>query len=255
MSATGGALVKAKWVNGYQVHYDANAHRNRWLQAIGPSVNTFELPRATPLVGPAATDTYWGTGTMVETSANATNIAATNTAGVIARITTDNQEYDGANIQASGAAFTTASAMPFYFGAKIAINHATSTDLYIGLCATRTEILRASTAHTLHASTATHLGWWKLDGGTAIKYGAESSGSISSASASSAMDTSAHVYEVYWDGSTLYYYMDGTQMSSTVSAASYIGTTALRPSICFRTGSNAARQCDIYWWRAIQIGQ
>lgn len=252
---SGHTLVHGKWVNGYQIFYDASAHRNRWLKALGPSVNTFELVRGAPLSGPAGSDTYWGTGTMKESGAGSTTITAPVAAGVIARIATAANEYDGANIQASGAPFTTTSGKPFYFGAKVKINHATSTDLYIGLCGTRTELLKASAAHGLHASTKYHAGFWKLDGGTTIKYGAESSGNISSASASSAMDTSAHIYEMYWDGSILKFYIDGSVQSSTVSAASYIGTTALRPSICFRNGNAAVRQCDIYWWRAIQIGQ
>jgi len=108
--ATGSARVHAKWVAGYQVFY--TTHANRWVKAVGPSTNHFELTRAMPLVGAAGVDTYWGTGTMVETSANATNIVATNTAGVAARITTDNQEYDGGTLQASGAAFTLTGSMP-----------------------------------------------------------------------------------------------------------------------------------------------
>lgn len=248
-------FVQAKWLQGYQIYYDASAHRNRWLEALGPSVNTFEIQRGAPLVGITTVDPYWATTTMQDASGARCEVDAPIVAGISFRIATNNVEYYGANIQADGAPFTTTSGKPFYFGAKVKINNATSTDLYVGLCGTRTEILKASSAHALHASTKYHAGFWKLDGGTTIKYGAESSGNISSASVGSAMDTSAHVYEMYWDGTTLKFYFDGTLQSSTVSAASYIGTTALRPSLCFRTGNSASRQADVYWMRAIQIGQ
>ena len=88
---------------------------------------------------------------------------------------------------------------------------------------------------------------------TTTKYIAEDTGSASSWSADT-MTTSAIIYEMYWDGSTLNYYVDGAYVAA-ISAAANIPTGALRPSICFRTGSANARQCDIYWWRVIQIGQ
>jgi len=223
------------------------------FDALGPSVNKFELTRNSPLAGVAGTDPYWATTTVVEIGASTTEMAATNTAGVAARVTTAGNEYDGGNYQGSGAAFTLTGSMPLWFGAKIAINHATSTNLYIGLCETRTEILKKSTAHTLHASTKSHVGFYKYDAVTAIKYIAEDTGSASSSSAGT-MDTSAHIYEMYWDGSTLNYYFDGTAVG-TVTTAANIPTAALRPSLCFRNGNAASRQCDVYWWRVIQVGQ
>ncbi len=252
--ATGGARAHTRWELGYQLWYTVNRHRV--FDALGPSVNRFEVTRAGPMVGPTATiDPYWATTTVVETSAQATNIVATNTAGVAARITTDNQEYDGMNIQASGAAYTLTANMPLWFGAKIAINQATSTDLFIGLCATRTEILKASSTHILHASTKSHVGFYKVDAGTATKYIAEKGGVPSSSSADT-MTTSAITYELYWNGSNMTYYIDGSVVGTVTSTAYLPATgTALRPSLCFRTGNAAARQCDIYWWRCIQVGQ
>lgn len=253
--ATGNARAHSKWVNGYQVYY--TGHHSRWLRAVGPSVNTFEVNRATPFVGPAGTDTYWATVTMVESGAGgSTTVVATNTAGVAFRVETDNAEYDGANIQASGAAFTLAAGYPLYFGAKVKINHATSTDLYVGLCSTRTEIMKKSTAHAIHASTKSHVGFYKVDAGTATKYIAEKAGAASSSSAGT-MDTSAHIYEFYYDGKSsshgVTFYVDGSAVG-TITGTTNIPTAALRPSLCFRTGNAAARQCDVYWWRVIQLG-
>jgi hypothetical protein len=251
--ATGSARVHAKWIGGYQVFY--TAHANRWLKAVGPDVTHFEMTRGMPLNGPAADDTYWGTCTVTDASVGAAfTIVSPIAVGVPTRMTTDVKEYDGGNLQASGATFAFAANKPLYAGAKIAINHATSTDLFWGLCTTRTEILKASGSHIIHASTQSHAGFYKLDGGTATLYAAEKSGSISSSSAAT-MDTSAHIYEIYWDGSTtLTYYVDGSAVS-TITTTANIPTTALRPSLCFRAGNSAARVCDVYWWRTIQVGQ
>lgn len=244
------ANTHSKWVGGALVFWQG--HRARWVDAVGTSVTKFELVRGLPMVGAAGADTYWGTMTNVESGAGSTEIAATNTAGVAARITTAGNEYDGANIQASGAAITMAANKPFYFGAKIAINHATSTDLFVGLCQTRTIILAKSTAHGLHASTKSHIGFYKLDAGTATKYAAEKAGALTSSSAST-MDTSAHIYEVNFDGSSADFYVDGTNVG-TVALANCPTANPLRPSLCFRNGNGAVRQCDIYWMKAIQIG-
>ena len=247
--ATGSARAHAKWVLGYQVYY--TTYHQRWLRAIGPSVNTFELPRAAPLVGPSGTDPYWATTTVVEGGAGTTEVDVTNTAGVAFRITTAANEFDGANIQASGAAFTLAANKPLYFGAKVAINNATSTDLFVGLCQTRTAFFTAA-AHTISASTKSHVGFYKLDAVTATKYVAEKNTVVTSSSAGT-MGTSAHIYELNFDGSNMHYFLDGTQVG-TIALASCPTANPLRPTISFRNGNAAVRLGDVYWWRVIQLG-
>jgi hypothetical protein len=208
-----------------------------------------------PLVGLVTVDPFWATTTPVETGAGASEVDATNTAGVAFRVTTDDNDYDGMNVQANGAAFTLTANMPIWFGAKIAIDHATSTDLYIGLCETKTEIMQASSAHVVEGSTKSHVGFYKVAGGTATKYTAEKAGAATAPSAGT-MTTSAITYEMYWDGTTLNYYVDGSAVG-TVTGTTYLPATgtALRPSLCFRTGRSSAQLCDVYWWRCIQIGQ
>lgn len=249
--ASGNTRAHCRWELGYQLWY--TGYRHRVFDAIGQSVNKFEITRNSPLVGAAGTDPYWATTTMKESGAGTTEVAATNTAGVAFRVTTAGGALDGANIQASGAAFTLTSNKPFYFGAKVAINHATSTDFYIGLCHTRTVIIN-SAAHALHASTKSHVGFYKYDAGTATKYISEKSGSASSSSAGT-MTTSAHVYEMVWDGTKMNYWLDGSAVGTVTTAAKLPTTASLRPSLCFRNGNSAARQCDVYWWRCVQIGQ
>ena len=252
--ATGNARAHCRWDLGYQLWY--TGYRQRVFDAIGQSVIKFEITRNSPLVGPAGTDTYWATVTMKESGAGSTEVAATNAAGVAFRVTTAGNEYDGANLQASGAAFALAAQKPLWFGAKVAINHATSTDLFLGLCNTSTAIMKSS-AHGLNASAVNNVGFLKVDGGTATKYNAENSGSASSSSAAT-MDTSAHVYEIYYDGKSssagVHFYVDGSLVGSVTTAAK-IPTAAMRPSLCFRNGNAAVRQCDVYWWRCIQVGQ
>jgi hypothetical protein len=252
MSATGAARAHARWELGYQVWY--TTHRHRVFDALGPSVNKFELTRGAPLVGVTGTEPYWGTTALVEAGGSSTEIVAPIAAGVAARMTTAGNEYDGGQVQASGAAFTLTAAMPMWFGAKVAINHATSTDLYIGLCETRAPVMDAA-SHVLHASTKSHVGFYKYDGGTATQYTAEKSGAALPSSADT-MTTSAITYEMYWNGTTLKYYIDGTVVGSVTGTTNLPATgTALRPTFVFRNGSVASRQCDIYWWRVIQTGQ
>ena len=247
--ATGNARAHTRWELGYQLWW--TNYRQRVFDVLGPSVNKFEITRAAPLVGITTVDPYWATTTVIGA---ATETDATNTAGVSFRITTDANEFDAANIQASGAPVSLTANMPIWFGAKIAINNATSTDLYVGLCSTRTAIFAAA-GHTLHASTKSHVGFYKYDGVTATKYVSELVGAISSSSADT-MTTSAITYEMYWNGSVLTYYIDGAEVGSVASATYLPATgTALRPSLAFRAGDSTARQCDVYWWRCIQVGQ
>ncbi len=163
-------------------------------------------------------------------------------------MTNAGNEYDGAAIQASGAAFTLAANKPLWFGAKVALDEATSTDFYIGLGITRSAFLTAA-GHTMHAATIDHAGFVKFDGGTSTLYIAEKAGAVSSSSAGT-MDTSAHIYEMYWNGSNMTYYVDGSAVGTVTS----VPTVALRPTMVFRNGSSSVQTCDVYWWRTIQIG-
>ena len=60
--------------------------------------------------------------------------------------------------------------------------------------------------------------------------------------------------EFYWDGSSVYFYVDGTQASN-IHTANIPDDEALRLSLEFLTGEAVANTCNVKWLRAIQIGR
>jgi len=247
------AKTHSKWVNGNLVFY--TGHRSRWLDALGTNVVKFEMPRVGGAFDDTTGDPTWATCTMTEGSAGSTAVVQGAAAQKGLLITNAGNEYDGANIQVLGTTMALAATKPMYFGAKLEIAHATSTDLFIGMSKTNTALMKASTAHGLHASTKSVVGFYKTDGGTATKYISKKSSTASSSSAAT-MDTSAHIYEWYYNGASssanIQFYVDGT-LAGTVSTAGAMPTAVMRPSICFRNGGAAVRTCNIHWWRAIQL--
>ena len=244
------ANVHAKWVNGNLVFWDT--HRKRLLDAYGPNVIKWEMPRCGGAHDDTTSDPTWGTCTNVESGAGSVAITGGDARGKSLKIVNAGNDYDGTNIQAHGAVFALASNKPTYFGCKVEINHATSTDLFVGMSKTRTEIMKKSTAHGLHASTKSIVGFYKVDAGTATKYISKKSSTASSSSAAT-MTTSATIYEWYHDGSgQIDFYVNGSNVG-TVSTAGAIPTAVMRPSICFRNGNAAARTCYVHWMRAIQL--
>ena len=248
-------LVNAKWVNRNLVFYAAG-YRQRWLNAVGPNVIKFEMPRCGGTFDNATGDPTWGTCTIVEAGlGGSTTQVAGDARGKGLKVVTDNADYDALNLQAHGAVFQFSVNRPLYFGAKVELADATNTDMYVGLCTTRTAVFTAA-AHTIHASTQSHAGFYKLDAGTATKYIGEKAGTASSSSAAT-MDTSAHIYEMYWDGPSslangrITYWVDGSRVGQVTT--SNITTGVLRPTFVFRTGNSFAETCYVHWMRAIQI--
>ena len=185
------ADVHAKWVQGNLVFYDT--HRKRILDAYGPNVIKWELPRCGGAFDDTTSDPTWATCTMKESGAGSTAVTAGDARGKSLKIVNAGNEYDGANVQVYGTTFAMAAQKPMYFGCKVDINHATSTDLFVGVCKANTEIIKASSAHTLHASTKSLVGFYKYDAVTATKYISKKS-STGSSSRAATMDTSAHIY-------------------------------------------------------------
>ena len=245
-------LMNSKWVKSNLVFY--GTHKSRWLKAFGPNVVSFEMPRCGTDQDNTTNDPTWGKCTIVETSTTTTQVAGL-TQGVGLTVTTANKEYDGLNIQAHGDVFQFSAGQPLYFGIKMALADATNTSVYAGMMTTNTATFAAA-ANTLHAGTTSHAGFYKLDAVTATKYIGEKAGAVSSSSAGT-MDTSAHVYELLWDGNStlasgiIKFWVDGVEVGSVGTAN--ITTGLLRPTFAFRAGGSAAEVAHVHWMRAIQI--
>lgn len=244
-------MVHGKWVQGNLIFYDTN--RKRILDAWGPNVIKWELPRVDL---PLDDTTNYPTGTTTTLVGASVAIVGGITQGVGMKMTTAATDYAGANMQWLGLPFALAANKPTYFGCKIAIASATSTDLFVGLAGTDTTITAGAAAHALNVSSA--VGFYKIAAATATKCFTDKAGTSSSTSASSAMTTNARVYEWYYDGNptaasaTIEYFIDGSNVA-THSTFAGIPTAVMRPSLNFRTGKSVAAIANVHWMRAIQL--
>jgi hypothetical protein len=176
--------------------------------------------------------------TVTEAGAGDTTCVNSETAGNSLLITTAANEYDGINLQARGESFKLESGKPLYFGVKVTASHATLCDLLIGLCDLDTTLMAVDTGHAI-AIAAGGVFFSKLAGVTTVIAKAIEAGvETASVNAPSALTISATTMEMYWDGTTLYYYIDNVLVTS---IASGLPTGDLTFSINFRAGSAAAR--------------
>jgi len=169
--------------------------------------------------------------------------------GAVALITTPATDFAGDNIQILGSQFKVATGKPLYFGAKITISDATQSDLLVGLCGVDTTLTAASVAHAIDVS-AGGIFFSKLDAVTQTTFKTYTTGTQANSANVATMDTSAHIYEFYHDGTTLTAYIDGVQVAA---FASGVTTEVLTPSLCFRAGEAVAKTCTLHWMRAFQV--
>ena len=170
------------------------------------------------------------------------------TAGEKLLMTNAANEYDGSCLTLHGEAFKLSSGEPFYFGAKIKSSRADA-DFVLGMCETLTAYMEAA-AHTV-IGTALEGAFFFVGTTAAVKAQVyKDNAQSSTADAASVLDTSAHIYEIYWDGTYVNFYYDGTLVTST---ATTLPDGALTPVLHFRNGSGNATTCTVSWMRAIQI--
>lgn len=234
-------MVNSKWIREALVFYDGD-NQARWLDALGNNVAKFELETGTP-----CDDTTGLPTRFVNTAINATVVNAA-TAGEKLLVSATGAEYDGDCMTLRGEAFALTAGCPAYFGAKVKCSRADA-ELFVGLAETLTAY-HAAAAHTVIAAA--------LDGaffyaGTSLALKAqvfENNALSSTADAAAALDTDAHIYEIYWDGTYVNFYFDGVLVTST---ATTLTAGALTPVLHVRCGTGNATTCTVSWMRAIQI--
>jgi len=209
---------------------------SRWLDAFGD-------------VGKFLMDTKYVASDFTVTATGTSPITASVLPGAVALMTTGGSDFNGNNVQALGSQFKLQTGKPMYFGAKLTVSDATQSDLVVGLFGVDTTLTAASSTHALDVS-AGGVGFTKLDGVTAVNFKTFTTATEKNTASASTLDTAAHVYEFYWDGSVLIGYVDGAFVAS---FSSNITTEVLTPSINFRTGEGAAKTLTIHWMRAIQV--
>jgi len=214
--------------------YKDDAYPARWIDAFGS-------------VQKALIDSVWRAGDWTVTATGTSPITASVLPDAVALITTAATDFAGDNIQFIGTQFKLEAGKPCYFGAKLTISDATQSDLLVGLCGSDTSLTAVDTTHAIGVS-ASGIFFSKLDGVTAGYFKTYATGTETNSAAAFTADTSAHVYEMYYDGSTLIGYVDGVNVGCFTS----LPTAVLTPSLSFRAGEGVAKTCTIHWMRAIQ---
>lgn len=233
-------MIGSKYVNGALVYYDTYDYR--WLHAVGPTVREWEMRFGTDF-----TTACEYTVTAVNTGGGTSTIAQGITAGIRAIITTDDADNDAINCQVVGTPFQLASGHPLYFGWKGTINEATQSDLLVGLATKDTTLIAAHALNVVDDG----IYLYKLDNTTAIYGACEKAGTVAATVCGTVMDTSAHTYEIFYDGvGAISFYFDGGLI---VNASSGWPTVVLSPSLFFATGSAAVKTCTTEWMRVIQL--
>lgn len=239
-------MIKTKSVKNAQVTYD-DRYNERWLDAVGENVTKFIINSGNSVPTDDTTgDPTQFTMTVVEVGAGTTTCVNNTEEGQALLVTTAANENDSINLQAKGAVFKIESGCPMYFGIKCKASEATQSDLLVGLCEVDTTLMAA------HALAVTDDGVYFscIDAVTTINFTNELGGVEGTAASAVALTTGEHIYEIYYDGSTLYAYVDDILVTSLTSG---LADQALTPSVFFGNGDANARTLDIAWIRAIKL--
>jgi len=220
-----------------------DTHRMRWLDAFGANVVKYIFDGASLPTDDTTGDPTEFTLTPVEVGAGTSTAVMSSTAGEGILITTAGNENDGVSLQVKGEAFSLVAGKPAYFGIACTLSSATQSDLFLGL---------AITDATLLAGITDGVYFECLDGSTDINFVSEkNSTETTTGSAIGTMDTSEHIYEIYWDGTTLHAYLDGVETALTQT--NIPDDESLTPSIEVLNGEAAAMTLKVRWLRAIQL--
>jgi hypothetical protein len=240
------ASLHSRFIRGNLAFYDT--HRRRLIDAVGPDVIKYELrPGQIQANAGTGTDPAGWTTTMVEAGlGGSSEVHASNTAGYLWELLTDNAENDGISMQLNGEAFELTSDQNLYFGLEFEINDVTQTDFFVGLAITDTAILGGVTDR---------IGFESLDGSTDMKFMLEKDSTETlSASLHTLVDATLVFVEFYWNGSTVEAFVNGAS-AATPAVTNLPNDEALRLSLEFLTGEAVANTMKIRQGRIIQIGR
>ena len=233
-------MIEAKEVRAATVYHEEGLEY-RWLDAIGTDVKKFIPQCGTPL-------DEFGIVTLVNSAAAITpNLAV---AGELFSILTTAAEYDGACFTLAGESFDVTK--PFYFGIRMKTSDATASEFVIGLGETLIAYMAAA-AHTVIAANLEIAGFHKAGDATvlnAISY--VTNVKKVEVAWGTAMDANFHTYEVFGDGTTIYWYMDGVEVTTTTGSAN-LPDGDLTPVLHYRAAAAAAKTLKVAWMRTIQI--
>ena len=236
------AVIHSRYIRGNLAFYQN--HRMRLVDALGEDVYKYEL--TTPTLNATTVDPSGWTTTVVEAGTGTTEFDANNTAGRVGTITCAADENDGGQYQLLGEGFEFTSDQDIYAGIEFQGNDVDQTDILFGLGITDTTLLGGMTDGVY---------WESLDGSATTSTVTEKDSTETQTDSVSTLTAATdQVWEIYFDGSSVYFFADGTQ-SSTIHTANIPDDEALTLSLAVLTGEATANTVNVKWLRAIQIGR
>lgn len=237
------AIVTKK--KGFSLITRDDRYTTRWLDAEGEAVVKYTLG-----IGEGFDDTTGDPVSWTNTETGTNSIVAHTTEGGGFLVTTGGTEYNGVNMQLDGAGFKIESGKPCYFGIKFKSADIAKGDFLFGLCEIDTTLMATSAAHAVTV-TDDGLYFYHLNDETDVTFVNELGGVVGATAIGTTHDAAYHVYEIYYDGLTLFVYYDDALV---VNVTSGLADQALTPSFNIRAGDDGAEVMDIQWIRAFQLG-
>lgn len=237
--------VHSKYIKGNLAFYDT--HLKRILDAQGADVVKYIDDFTYLPVDDTTGDPTAFTVTTVDGGADGNgSVSLGSESGGVLVITTDDAENDGANVQLNGSSFELTSDQHLYFGAKLKINDADQTDVFIGLAVTDTDILGGVTDR---------IGFQSVDGEAALDFVVEKDSTETKVDdVGTLVDDTYSYVEFYWDGVGLEVFVDGVSVSNP-AITNLPNDVAHRVSLHFLTGEAVANTCTVDFIRCIQFGR
>ena len=224
--------------------YRSTEYPHRWYDAFGRGVSKY----VQDFQGYPVDNTTFLPTEFVTTLVNASTCVPTDLAGGAMLITTAGADNDGVKLQlgsTAGESIDLSGPYPFYLGCELAASVVTQADLLVGLCITDTTCLDGVTDGV----------YFRNVDGSALLYAVTEKDSVEGLTAVATLAAASYItMEFYFDGSTLYHYINGTQTGSVARTdATFPNDELLRLTLEFLTGDNAAITCTVKWLRVIQV--
>jgi hypothetical protein len=240
--------VNAKFIRGNLVYY--GGHQARWLAAIGPTAQHWEL-RAMDCqnFGTTGTDPRGYVTTVVE-AGGSSEIVASDEIGLVTEWLTGTQDNDGMNVIAVGEAFQLTTTRSVYFGCRITADEATQSDFWIGLA---NSISGGNPVTDLLGGVADSVRFQKVDAATGISCVTEKNTTeTTTASVHTFANNTLVTLEFFWDGATVRFFADGVQVAN--HSTNVPDDEPMSPAIQWLAGSNNVKTLKFAWARCIGVG-
>ena len=240
--------TSTKTQNNATVFYDST-YTHRMYDAIGPSVIKYLQEFVNLPVDDTTGDPTEWTLNITEGAGNSTCVL-TDASGGAMLVSTGTQENDGWQMQLGGTAGENVKlngAYPLYLCLKFAVNDVDQTDLLFGVCVTDAgpDCLGGVTDGLYIRS---------VDESAVLHLVMEKNSVESSTAIQTMVDGTTYTVEVYYDGSSVFAYVDGTQVAELLDdSPTFPNDEDMRLTFEFLTGDGSSNTCTVYEMRMIHL--